>query len=296
MALISCPECEHQISSYAVACPNCGFPLALTDQLISDRAHSLATDSAHANSATATATVADPAEAVVAVAPSAAGVAGVAAVAAAAAAAVAPAAAAVVPTVAAPTAALPHLSLTTGSFITMGNWGGEDIEWFALRCDSEKALILSTHGIDCRPYNELDANVDWQECSLRKWLNGEFLQGAFSPKERARILVSDEQGVTTKGHENLPATLAREKVFLLSFDQAEGLFDSAESRICTCTDYAKSRGVWLDDAGACRWWLRTPSKNDNHACLVLSDGNLFAYGSFVDNDKYAVRPALWLAL
>ncbi len=36
MALISCPECEHRVSSYAVACPNCGFPLALIDQLKND--------------------------------------------------------------------------------------------------------------------------------------------------------------------------------------------------------------------------------------------------------------------
>lgn len=28
MALISCPECGKQISDHAVACPNCGYPIA----------------------------------------------------------------------------------------------------------------------------------------------------------------------------------------------------------------------------------------------------------------------------
>ena len=28
MALITCPECKHKVSSQAVTCPNCGFPLA----------------------------------------------------------------------------------------------------------------------------------------------------------------------------------------------------------------------------------------------------------------------------
>ena len=157
MALISCPECEHQISSYAVACPNCGFPLAMLEQLKSDRA----------------------------------GIAGAALSAAPESDAAAAAKKAI------------HTPMTRGSFVTMGSWGGEDIEWFALHCDDEKALVLSVHGIDCRPYNELDVNVDWQGSSIRKWLNSEFLQGAFSPEERARILVSNEEGVTTKGHENL---------------------------------------------------------------------------------------------
>ena len=249
MALISCPECEHQISSYAVACPNCGFPLAMLEQLKSDRA----------------------------------GIAGTAL-------SVAPesdAAAAAKKAI--------HTPMTRGSFVTMGSWGGEDIEWFALHCDDEKALVLSVHGIDCRPYNELDVNVDWQGSSIRKWLNSEFLKGAFAPEERARILVSNEEGVTTKGHENLTETLAREKVFLLSVDQANRFFDKSEQRICTCTDFAKKRGVWLDEGDVCRWWLRTPSENPNHACLVLSDGSVFTYGCFVDNDKYAIRPAFWLA-
>lgn len=242
MALIACPECERQISSYAVACPSCGFPLAMIDQLNSDKA--------------------------------------------AAAAAVAAAAA----------AAPAHAGLTPGAYMTMGNWGGEDIEWFVLKCDDEKALVLSEYGIDCRPYNELDTNVDWVSSSIRKWLNGEFLQNAFTPKERARILVSNEDGVTTGGHDDTASTIARQKVFLLSLEQADALFDSNEKRVCLCTAYAKGRGVWTDAAGACRWWLRTPSKNDAHACMVLSDGTLFPYGSFVDNNRYAVRPAFWVSL
>ena len=103
MALISCPECEHQISSYAVACPNCGFPLAMLERLKSDRA-------GIAGAALSVASESDAAAAKKAI----------------------------------------HTPMTRGSFVTMGSWGGEDIEWFALHCDDEKALVLSVHGIDCR--------------------------------------------------------------------------------------------------------------------------------------------------
>lgn len=30
MALIQCPECDHAVSTYAMGCPQCGYPLAGT--------------------------------------------------------------------------------------------------------------------------------------------------------------------------------------------------------------------------------------------------------------------------
>ncbi len=36
MALINCPECEKQISDKALACPNCGYPIANTDNTTED--------------------------------------------------------------------------------------------------------------------------------------------------------------------------------------------------------------------------------------------------------------------
>jgi glycerol dehydrogenase-like iron-containing ADH family enzyme len=35
MALISCPECDKQVSSVAIACPSCAYPLAATDTALS---------------------------------------------------------------------------------------------------------------------------------------------------------------------------------------------------------------------------------------------------------------------
>ena len=33
MALISCPECNHQISDKALSCPSCGYPLSTTTNI-----------------------------------------------------------------------------------------------------------------------------------------------------------------------------------------------------------------------------------------------------------------------
>lgn len=47
MSLIACPECDHQVSDLAVACPHCGFPVAAAIR------HTVAelTDEVHAKSA-----------------------------------------------------------------------------------------------------------------------------------------------------------------------------------------------------------------------------------------------------
>lgn len=41
MALISCPECGHKVSTAAEACPGCGFPVSKMDAVIPDQLYSL---------------------------------------------------------------------------------------------------------------------------------------------------------------------------------------------------------------------------------------------------------------
>lgn len=36
MALINCPECNHQVSDKAISCPNCGYPISSVEQTTTD--------------------------------------------------------------------------------------------------------------------------------------------------------------------------------------------------------------------------------------------------------------------
>ena len=141
-------------------------------------------------------------------------------------------------------------------------------------------------------------SVTWETCSLRTWLNGTFLNEAFSKDEQEAILVtdvdnSDSQGigkwlydVFTKGGND-----TRDKVFLLSCKEAERYFDSDKSRVCVPTTYARAQGA--SAAGNGSWWLRSPGSRQSSASFVGRTGEL----SFTRVEyKEEIRPALWINL
>ena len=53
-------------------------------------------------------------------------------------------------------------------------------EWLVLDRSEAGMLLLTKEGIACRPYHEEFEEVTWEKCSLRSWLNGEFMEAAFS--------------------------------------------------------------------------------------------------------------------
>lgn len=81
---------------------------------------------------------------------------------------------------------------TPGSIVTFGAYeqdnntgnGKEAIEWLVLDYDAanNRALVISLYALDCKPYNTEKKNVTWEKCTLRAWLNNEFIQAAFSAK------------------------------------------------------------------------------------------------------------------
>lgn len=62
--------------------------------------------------------------------------------------------------------------------------GKEDIAWRVLSTSDDKILVISDKVLDCQPYNTSDADVTWETCSLRKWLNNDFLNAAFVTGEQ----------------------------------------------------------------------------------------------------------------
>ena len=102
---------------------------------------------------------------------------------------------------------LQNNTYTIGSIITLGQYeqdnneenGPEEIEWIVLDVKGEKCLLISRYALDVLPYNVEDKNITWEKCSLRTWLNEDFLQEAFSEEERKLILNSEVDNTQKQG-------------------------------------------------------------------------------------------------
>lgn len=183
------------------------------------------------------------------------------------------------------------------------------IEWIVLEVKDGKALLISNYALDAMPYNTKNTDVTWETCSLRDWLNGEFLNTAFSPEEQAAIPVTEVDNSTAQGNSEWNTdggNNTRGKVFLLSYAEANQYFEvtgtdryNIKARVHP-TAYAVSHGAYTtynyttrngSDTGW--WWLRSPGFVQHYAARVRNDGSLVSFDVF---DVGCVRPALWIDL
>ena len=181
--------------------------------------------------------------------------------------------------------------------------GAEPIEWLVLDRQEDKALLISRFGLDCRKFNNKPAKVNWEKCSLRAWLNKDFLNAAFSREEQALIQSVTVDNGKTQGLLNSKANggkNTKDKVFLLSYAEAEKYFAFDADRLCEPTSYAVAQGVFEGStakklgAGACMWWLRSPGFTQDTASCVRSVGARDYYG--VERANVAIRPVLWVTV
>ena len=191
--------------------------------------------------------------------------------------------------------------VTTWDCVYFGNYshiGGEReeaIKWRVLSVDGSDAFLMADRVLAERSYisiediGEEEPVFTWETCALRRWLNQDFYQNAFSQDEQAAILtgtvVNEDNAATgTDGGNN-----TEDKIYLLSVKEvskAEYGFD---------TDPDKESGTRKEESYAWGWWLRTPCGNDSEA-LVDEDGAVNStQGTFMSGQR-GIRPVLHLNL
>ena len=178
--------------------------------------------------------------------------------------------------------------------------GKEEIEWKVLAKEGNKALVISKYALDAQPYNTLWADVTWETCSLRQWLNETFISDAFSTDEQNMIQTTDVKADPNPKYTTPPGNDTKDKVFLLSIPEVNKYFSSDEARKCAPTEYAMMQGVWtsayyaVGGKGSCYWLLRSPGDNNGNVAEVFNSGYVSIGGSSVDYRSKGVRPALWI--
>ena len=206
--------------------------------------------------------------------------------------------------------------------------GKEPIEWRVLDKDGDRILVVSQYVLDCRKYNNSYDDTSWETCQLRKWLNDEFFNVAFSEEEKKRIPLVTIVNADNPEYGSEGGNDTEDRVFLLSIDEATKYFVDetdekgrhiSKDRACKPTSYAISQGATYllfyreGEFPDCNsyWWLRSPggdsfSNGSIRAALVGKSG-LFSSsimnltpeshdysGTFTYEDHIGVRPALWI--
>ncbi len=169
--------------------------------------------------------------------------------------------------------------------------GKKPIEWHVLAKEDNKILVISKKALDCKPFNTVLIDTTWENCSLREWLNKDFLKTAFSQHEQDLIQstsVSNYLGNTTT-----------DKLFLLDKTEVENYLKFSD-RKCAPTAYAIAHGAFTgvmsekNGEKTCFWWLRSRGLISSSASYCLHNGNLLDNGDSVNREDICVRPAMWL--
>ncbi len=184
------------------------------------------------------------------------------------------------------------------------------VGWLVLEVQNGKALLISSFGLDVKPYHAVEEDVTWETCSLREWLNNEFLDTAFSPEEQALIQETEVDNRFSQGYgewRSEGGNSTSDRVFLLSCAEARRYFrvlygnaENLKARLAP-TGYAAAMEAYIstlsrteEDAAAGYWWLRSPGHFQDDAAVVYFDGSLS--DELVECDDVLVRPCFWLRL
>ena len=185
----------------------------------------------------------------------------------------------------------------------------DKIKWRVLDVQGGEAFLLADRVLECQSYHTKETDVTWEKSALRSFMNGKFLDCAFTTEEENVIKKSDVKNNNNLYTNTQGGNDTQDKIFLLS--ESEIHTDTAKSygfvngrntkdnaRRSKSSTYAKAEGVFSDTdkdlAGNCSWWLRSPGGDTDIAARIFYDGNA-NWSAYVDETSGGgVRPALKL--
>ena len=202
------------------------------------------------------------------------------------------------------------VSAEVGDTVTFGTYeqdndlsnGDEAINWVVLDRTEDRALLLSTKGLDCQFFNETRTDTTWETSTLRTWLNSTFIDQAFNAEDQGSILTSTVSADPNPEFLTDPGNATEDKLFLLSASEVNQYLATKEMRDylrCVPTKFAVANGAGIATAGVLQggwWWLRTPGIEATEVMLVNSTGAMSSSGVGVQYTGNEVRPAMWVSL
>ena len=188
-------------------------------------------------------------------------------------------------------------------------------DWKVLDIKEDRALIITDCIIDQRPYHETYIDITWADCSLRKYLNGEFYDN-INTVDQARIIPVLNKNPNNQWYGTYGGEDTQDRIFLLSLDEVCTYFGDSKSKLY---NKGKNQRYWFerkDENNSKRlarllgsewcwwWWLRSPGRVNIKAAYIWgTDGTIGIQGNNILKGNLSdgrctggVRPALWMKL
>jgi len=120
-------------------------------------------------------------------------------------------------------------------------------------------LIITENIIEQRSYHNAYKDITWADCSLRKYLNGEFYD-QFSETDKSRIIQvinknADNQWYGTEGGAD-----TEDNIFLLSIEEV------------VCQYFGNSSSKLYNKGKNQRYWFERKDKNNSKRSAKFRDG------------------------
>ena len=197
-----------------------------------------------------------------------------------------------------------------GDKITFGKY-----EWRVLDIQDNTALLITEYIIEQRAYHEAYKDITWADCSIRKYLNGDFYD-KFDVNDKERIIPVLNKNPDNQWYGSKGGADTRDNIFLLSLEEVCKYFGNSLSKL---QNRGKNQRYWFerkdennskrlarlqDKEWCCWWWLRSPGRVNVKAVYIFgTDGNIGIQGNNILKGNISdgkctggVRPALWINL
>ncbi len=164
---------------------------------------------------------------------------------------------------------------------------------YVLRDGSDEYGYLACWGDSSKTYY---AN-NYEKSSIRKWLNNDFYNTAFSASQQSKIQYTTlDNSAYSDSYSAYDSASTNDKIYLLSYDEVldYAFSNCSDLIIAQGSDYAKCQGLYVTSnySKSSHWQLRTPGYVSANVCCVDYQGYVNTCGYSVNDTLIGTRPAL----
>ncbi len=152
-----------------------------------------------------------------------------------------------------------------GNYVIFGSYeqdgdssnGPEPIEWEVIDENDGEMLLISHYILDSKPYNTEQTDVTWETCTLRKWLNNDFYNTAFSAGEQNMIITTTLSNNDNAYFGTAGGNDTEDKVFILSLDEVmdyyyinswhDGLYGFSQGLLAPVSEYTMNNEQYIQN-------------------------------------------------